>query len=113
MSVAERLIRRNGTRAQYEFALEAKSMLPACDASVLAASNEGLHVLAKDEASLAMRFDAPFARLLGLPRELAALSGGTATHMFQPVADRPGKRRPHHAFSHRYPDRPRASETPR
>lgn len=178
MTIAERRIRRKGTRAQFEFALEAKAMLPPCDASLLAASQDGLHLLARDEAGLnarlqdlregygpgieiappaarpqaepavkariglqrrdlpairqallrrganpseeyagihycVLRFEAPFSQLLGLPRELAALSGGTATHMFQPVADRSLKRRTDHAYAHRYPDRPRASEPAR
>lgn len=175
---AERLVRRKDTRHQFAFALEAKSMLPRCDASVLAASNSGLHVLAQDDAGLVARlrdlreaygfgieaapcgpqsreeplmsgriglqkrdlpavrrvladravrpseeyagthycvlgFEAPFAALLGLPRKLAALTGGTATHLFQPVFNRLPKRRTQDAFSHRYPDRLRAPEPAR
>ncbi len=177
MSVAERVVRHNGNRAQYAFALEAKAMLPACDRSVLAASHVGLHVLALDEAALrgrvqdvreaygpaielappparraklllaariglqrhdlpavraalvrrganpseeyaglhycVLRFQAPLPVLLGLPGELAALSGATATHTFQPVPDRPSKRRTEHAFPDRYEDRPRSSQPAR
>lgn len=142
---AERLVRHKRTRNQFDFALEAKSVLPPCDASLLAASHAGLHVLANNPDVLAgriaqartaygyslnieasrqhegrsietriglqirhvaavryaleqrginpseeytgvhycvLRFQAPFASLLGIPGELAARTGDTATHVF-------------------------------
>jgi hypothetical protein len=157
MSLAERLVRRTGARVQFAFALEAKATLPPCARSVLAASHDGLHVLARDEAALmarlleirqayapdievsvpaarqdrlllsariglqrrdlpsireallrrganaseeyaglhycVLRFDAALNQLMGLPGELAALTGATASHTFQPVPDRLRKRR--------------------
>jgi hypothetical protein len=142
---AERLIRMKGASNQFDFALHAKAVLPACDASLLAASHAGLHVLANDARVVTerlaqarraygdrvrisatrqtrapaidgrigvqvrdvaavrraleqrsihpseeytgvhycvLRFQAPFTGLLGVPGELAALTHGTATHVF-------------------------------
>jgi hypothetical protein len=142
---AERLVRHKRTRNQFDFALEAKAVLPPCDASLLAASHGGLHVLANSPGVLArriaqartaygdalnveaprehqgrsietriglqirhvaavryaleqrginpseeytgvhycvLRFQAPFACLLGIPGHLAALTRDTATHVF-------------------------------
>lgn len=142
---AERLVRHKRMRNQFDFALEAKTVLPPCDASLLAASHAGLHVLADNpdvltgriaQARIAygdalnidaprehqgrsietriglqirhvaavryaleqrginpseeytgvhycvLRFQAPFACLLGIPGKLGALTGDTSTHVF-------------------------------
>ena len=60
-----------------------------------------------------LRFEAPLALLIGLPGELAALSGATATHMIQPVPDSPVNRKTQHAHPDRCQDRPRASQPAR
>jgi predicted membrane GTPase involved in stress response len=49
----EQLVRRKDTRFQYGFATEAKKRVPAGGAFLLSASNNGLHVLAKNEDDLA------------------------------------------------------------
>jgi predicted membrane GTPase involved in stress response len=146
----EQLVRRLDTRFQLGFAAEAKARLRDCDAFALSGSHRGLHVLARNEDSLAgpvevlrgaygsvlevgpptvrlikgvqvqepimhvrislktgyqdavsralaarnatlqeahsrsrhavLRYEAPLARLLGLPAELARLTSGTARY---------------------------------
>lgn len=49
----EQVVRRVDTRFQLGFATEAKERLPGSDAFALAASQRGLHVLARNEDSLA------------------------------------------------------------
>ncbi len=137
----ERLVRRKGLRGQFNFALQARDVVPPRDDVVLAKSHRGLHVLALDEQGLVvplralrdafgpqvrieaeargaplmevriglerrdlprvrpalerrganpseefvgvhycgLRFEAPAGALLGLPAELARLTGGRAT----------------------------------
>jgi hypothetical protein len=49
----EQLLRRKDTRFQHGFAAEAKRLIPEREEYVLSASNRGLHVLARNEDSLA------------------------------------------------------------
>jgi predicted membrane GTPase involved in stress response len=50
----EQLLRRKDTRFQFGFATEAKDLVPERDEFLLSASNKGLHVLARNEESLAL-----------------------------------------------------------
>jgi len=54
----QQLLRRKGTRFQFGFAKEARPMVPEGDEFVLAASQKGLHVLAKNEDALQMPVEA-------------------------------------------------------
>lgn len=77
----EQLVRRKDTRFQYGFATEAKKRVPARGEFLLSASNKGLHVLARNEDDLATPVEVlPLAALLGLPDELATLTGHSAKH---------------------------------
>ncbi len=49
----EQLLRRKDTRFQYGFATQAKALVPQGDEFALAASHNGLHVLARNEEGLA------------------------------------------------------------
>ncbi len=49
----EQLVRRKDTRFQFGFATEARDLVPDRDDCVLATSHRGLHVLARNEESLA------------------------------------------------------------
>jgi predicted membrane GTPase involved in stress response len=50
----EQLVRRKDTRFQFGFATHAKQQVPMRDEYLLSASNKGLHVLARNEESLAL-----------------------------------------------------------
>jgi predicted membrane GTPase involved in stress response len=50
----EQLVRRKDTRFQFGFATKAKELVPARDEFQLSASSKGLHVLARNEESLAL-----------------------------------------------------------
>ena len=54
----EQLVRRRDTRFQYGFANEARNVVPDRGDFVLASSHRGLHVLARDEESLAPPIEA-------------------------------------------------------
>jgi predicted membrane GTPase involved in stress response len=53
----EQLLRRTDTRFQFGFATEAKELVPQRDEFLLSASRKGLHVLARNEESLALPVD--------------------------------------------------------
>ena len=50
----EQLVRRKDTRFQFGFATQAKELVPRRDEFLLSASSKGLHVLARNEESLAL-----------------------------------------------------------
>ncbi len=50
----ERVVRHRDMRGQFEFAAHAKNMVPQDERFVLAKSNRGLHVFARDEDALAL-----------------------------------------------------------
>jgi predicted membrane GTPase involved in stress response len=50
----EQLLRRRDTRFQFGFATQAKDLVPARDDFLLSPSRDGLHVLARNEESLAL-----------------------------------------------------------